>query len=304
MEDSYGRPLTSLRISINQDCNLDCFYCHQEGCLREDREMSSEEIGKLVETAAEFGMEKVKLTGGEPLIREDVVEIVERIPKPPVTDLSITTNGIGLDELADPLVEAGLDRANISLDTLDPDAYEEITGGGNLEKVLDGIEAAVDAGLFPVKLNTIVMEGVNEDQIDDLIDYSIESGTILQLIELEEVLPKNSETYERYHKELDSIEEEVRERASEVDTRWQMQARRKYSVDGGEVEIVNPMHNSEFCAHCTRLRMTSGGYLKPCLMRNDNLVDVLTPFREGDMELVRESFEKAVERREPFFKAD
>lgn len=304
MKDNYGRPLTSLRISITMDCNLNCFYCHQEGCLREDRKMTPEEIGKLVEVAAEYGMKKIKLTGGEPLVRDDLVEIVERIPKPPVTDLSMTTNGIELDKVADPLVEAGLDRVNISLDTLDPDVYEEITGGGDLERILKGIEAAVKSELYPVKLNTLVLAGVNEDEISDLIDYSVNMGTILQLIELEKVLPENAEIYERYHKDLDSIEDEISERASDVDTRWEMQARRKYKVDGGEVEIVNPMHNTEFCAHCTRLRMTSGGHLKPCLMRNDNLVDVLTPLREEGLDSVREAYLTAIDRREPYFKAE
>lgn len=282
MKDNFGRPLTSLRISVTQDCNQDCVYCHREGCLPEDREMSPEETGGLVRVATEFGMKKIKLTGGEPLVRDDIVEVVDAVSQAQVTDVSMTTNGVSLSEKVADLAEAGLDRINISLDTLDGEKYEDITGSPVLERVLAGIDASVEAGLFPVKLNTIVMDGVNDDEIDDLIEYSVGKGTILQLIELEKVLPENEGIYKKYHADLDPIEEEVRERASGVKTRWKMQARRKYEVDGGEVEIVNPMHNSEFCAHCTRLRMTSGGYLKPCLMRNDNLVDVLTPLRKKD----------------------
>lgn len=304
MKDNFGRPLTSLRISVTQDCNLDCVYCHREGCLTEDRKMSPEGIGELVRVATEFGMKKIKLTGGEPLVRDDIVEIVDAVSQSQVVDVSITTNGVNLSEKAAGLAEAGLDRINVSLDTLDEEKYENITGSSALDRVLAGIDSAVRSELFPVKLNTIVMDGVNDDEIDDLIEYSVGKGTILQLIELEKVLPENEEIYERYHADLDPIEEKVRDRASGVKTRWEMQARRKYEVDGGEVEIVNPMHNSEFCAHCTRLRMTPGGHLKPCLMRNDNLVDVLTPLRKKDEEGVREAYELAIDRREPYFSAE
>mgnify|MGYP000167320354 CR=1 FL=1 len=303
MEDNYGRPLTSLRISVTQDCNLDCFYCHKEGCEAPERKMTPGEIGKLVEIGTEFGIEKIKITGGEPLVREDIVDIVEAISYPEIKDISLTTNGVLLEENVDELEEAGLDRVNISLDTLDSSTYEEITGSESLDEVLAGIEASLESELFPVKLNTIVLDGVNDGkEIEELIDYSINIGAILQLIEFEEVLPENGESYQKYHKDLDSIEEDVRERAEDVDTRWMMQARRKYEIDGGEVEVVNPMHNSEFCEYCTRLRMTSGGFLKPCLMRNDNLVDALTPVRDEDYGRVRDAYEKAVERREPYFK--
>ncbi len=303
-KDSYGRPLTSLRISVTQACNQNCFYCHREGCVEEEREMSQEEIGKLVEIAAEFGIEKIKITGGEPLVRDDIEEIVSEVSLPSIIDVSITTNGVKLAEKIDGLVEAGLDRVNISLDTLDPEVYERITGTPNLDLVLEGIDSAIEAGLHPVKLNTIVIDGVNDDEIDELIDYSTKKGTILQLIELERVLPENGEIYERYHSSLDPIEKKIRDRASKVDTRWMMQARRKYMVDGGEVEVVNPMHNSEFCAHCTRLRMSAGGFLKPCLMKNDNLVDALTPVRNDDEEGVREAYRIAIGRRKPYFSDD
>ncbi|KXB04659.1 molybdenum cofactor biosynthesis protein MoeA [candidate division MSBL1 archaeon SCGC-AAA382A03] len=302
MKDDYGRPLTSLRISITQKCDLNCFYCHREGCERENREMNVSEISKLVEVAADFGTKKIKITGGEPLIRDDIVDIVDEISQLPVEDISITTNGVTLSEKVDALAEAGLDRVNISLDTLNPETYESITGKDSLEKVLKGIDFAIEAGLHPVKLNTLILDGINDgEEIDGLINYSLDKGAILQLIELEKVLPENEKIYKKYHKDLDSIEEKIRKKASDVETRWLMQARRKYLVDGGEVEVVNPMHNSEFCKYCTRLRMTAGGYLKPCLMRNDNLVDVLTPVRNKDEEKIREAYETAIKLREPYF---
>lgn len=304
MKDRYGRPTTSLRISVTQDCNLDCFYCHNEGCEDEDREMTPDEIEELVKVATEFGIEKVKVTGGEPLFRDDIVDIISAISQPQIKDVSITTNGVVMQEKAEELSEAGLDRANISLDTLNEDTYEYISGKPALNDVLDGISASLEADLYPVKINTLVLEGINDDEIDDLIEYSIETGVILQLIELEKVLPENGEIYDKYHMDLDQIEKYISERASEVKTRWLMNARRKYIVDGGEVEIVNPMHNSEFCKYCTRLRMTPGGYLKPCLMRNDNLVDVLTPVREEDGEGIRKAYETAINRREPYFQKE
>lgn len=304
-EDRYGRPVTSLRISVTENCNLSCFYCHKEGCTENEGEITPREIGDLVNIASEFGMEKIKITGGEPLIRDDIVEIVSSISQHEIIDISITTNGVKLSERSSDLKKAGLDRANISLDTLDPKKFERIAGKPFLEKVLGGIDSAREAGLSPIKLNTIVLKGVNDEEIDELVDYSLRKGLILQLIELENVLPENNDIYEEYHTDLDSIEKRIKKEASEVRTRWLMQARRKYIMKGGgEIEIVNPMHNSEFCSHCTRLRMTSGGKLKPCLMRNDNLVDALTPLRNDDMEKVHEAFQTAIERREPYFSQD
>ncbi len=302
MKDDYGRPTSSLRISITQSCDLNCFYCHREGCVTENREMTAGEIARLVEASTEFGVEKVKITGGEPLVREDLPEIIESISLPEIEDVSMTTNAVKLEENVDQLTEAGLDRVNVSLDTLNSETYEEITGRSVLDRVLKGIESAQEAGLQPIKLNALVLKGVNDgEEIEKLMEYSLNNGVILQLIELEKVLPENEKVYERYHKDLDPIEEEIRERASEVRTRWLMQARRKYIVEGGEVEVVNPMHNTEFCEYCTRLRVTSGGYLKPCLMRNDNLVDVLTPIREGDEEETHNAYRTAIKRREPYF---
>lgn len=263
--------------------------------------MTPDEIRGIVRIGTEFGIKKIKLTGGEPLMRPDITEIVYAVDQPPITDVSMTTNGTMLAEKAEALAEAGLDRINISLDTLDPENYEKITGENELDRVLSGINAALDAGLWPVKLNMLVLKGVNDAEIERMIEYSLGRGTVLQLIELLRT-PETADIYEKYHVGLDSIEQSLKEQADGVEIRWLMQARRKYLINGGEVEIVNPMHNSEFCAHCTRLRLTPDGYLKPCLMRNDNLVDVLTPVRSGDDGGAREAFREAIERREPYYK--
>lgn len=303
MKDNHDRPVESLRISITDYCNLDCFYCHEEGDDGGDRKMKSNELKEIVQVGTEFGIEKVKLTGGEPLLRNDILEIVDEISSiDEITDVSITSNGTLLKDLAEDLKNCGLDRVNISLDTLDSEIYERITGVDKLEDVILGIKSSIDAGLDPVKLNTLVLDDLNDEEISDLVDFSVETGAILQLIEFEEVLPKNEEYYCKYHKSLDDIEKRIQEKAEDVDTRWSMQARRKYKVNGGEVEVVNPMHNSDFCRYCTRLRMDSSGYLKPCLMRNDNLVDVLTPIRNNDLEGVRNAYKRSIKKREPYFK--
>ena len=263
--------------------------------------MTAEEIGDIVRVGTKFGIKKIKLTGGEPLVRKDIVDVVSAVAQPSITDVSMVTNGTKLAKLAKDLAEAGLSRINISLDTLDPKNYEYITGAPELDRVLDGVDAAIDAGFSPVKLNMLVLKGVNDAEIERMIEYSLSRGTILQLIELLWT-PETAEIYEKFHMSLDPIERKLKERASSVETRWQMQARRRYVIDGGEVEIVNPMHNSEFCAYCTRIRLTPDGYLKPCLMRNDNLVDILTSIRSGNDESANKAFREAIEKREPFFK--
>jgi cyclic pyranopterin phosphate synthase len=265
--------------------------------------MTAEEIGKIVRTATELDIRKIKLTGGEPLLRDDIIDIVRMVAEAGAEDISLTTNGVFLAGLAENLIRAGLKRVNISLDSLNAETYERITGEPVLREVLRGIDAAIDAGLSPVKLNMVVLRGLNEGEIDEMIEFSMRHNSVLQLIELLQT-PKIAEIYEEFHIALDGIEESLKRRALRVDKRLLMQARRKYILDGGEVEVVNPMHNSEFCAHCTRLRLTPDGFLKPCLMRDDNLVDVISPIRRGDLEGVRRAFAEVIAEREPFFKKE
>jgi cyclic pyranopterin phosphate synthase len=261
--------------------------------------MSAEDMGKIVRLAVEFGVRKIKLTGGEPLLRDDIVEVATAVAAPKVKEVSLTTNGTLLAGLADQLAAAGLNRVNISLDTLDEATYERITGKRLLRDVLEGIDAALDAELTPVKLNIVLLAGINEHEVERMIAHTSERGIILQLIEL---LETNGANFETYHYSLDDIEQNLRKRALAVRTRRSMQARRKYILSGGEVEVVRPMHNSEFCAHCTRLRLTPDGCLKSCIMRNDSLVDLLSHISAGDLEGARTAFAEAIARREPYFK--
>lgn len=288
-EDSYGRQVTNLRVSLTQSCDQDCLYCHEEGqWSRFSRgEMSTEDVVELVEVAKDRGVEKVKLTGGEPLLRPDLEEIVERI-SPGLRDVSMTTNGTLLADRAGDLAAAGLDRVNVSLDSLDPDVYRLVTGG-EVEEAVAGIEAAVEADLYPVKVNVVALRGVNDgDDFQEMVEFAKERDVIVQLIEL---LDTGEDYFEQYHHDLEDIEASLDERADRVERR-EMHNRAKYFFDGAEVEVVRPVENADFCRNCTRLRVTSDGKFKPCLMREDNLVDV-----DEDVEA---AFLEAVSRRSPY----
>ncbi|MEM2890388.1 MAG: hypothetical protein QW358_03500, partial [Candidatus Hadarchaeum sp.] len=159
--------------------------------------------------------------------------------------------------------------------------------------------AALEARLVPIKLNMVLLKGINEDEIDRMIDFAGERGMILQLIELVDL---NGDDFQEHHLALDEIERNLASKAIAVKTRRLMQSRKRYLLPNVEVEVVRPMHNTRFCAHCHRLRLTPDGYLKPCLMRNDNLVDILSWVRAGDIDGAKKSFVEAVGRREPYFK--
>ena len=302
LTDPCGRPVESIRISVTQRCNFRCFYCHREGEVsNRGKEMTPEEIQRIMEIAASFSIGKVKLTGGEPLLRKDIPDIVRRIKFiQGVKEVSLTTNGIFLSDYAERLKDAGLARVNVSLDTLKPQKFKLITGVDALGNVISGIQAAVKVGLCPVKVNMVLLKDLNEDEIGDMIKFTRENSLVLQIIELES--PVETEAYRKYHVELGGVEEVLKNIAEKVVVR-RMHHRRKYFLrEGGEVEVVNPMHNTEFCRYCNRIRVTSDGKLKPCLFRNDNLIDFVGPMRKGaSNDQLKELFIEAVRRREPFF---
>lgn len=301
--DNYERPVLNLRVSVTQKCDKHCPYCHREGETNPSTLMTVEEIVRIVRIAISLGVSRVKLTGGEPLLRKEIVEIVRGINGVQgLKDLSMTTNGIYLKGLAKDLKAAGLNRVNVSLPTLDTDIYSSLMGG-DLQDAIEGVKAAVEAGLHPVKLNMLVLKNVNDDEIEKLIQFAAQTGTILQLIELEPI--NLSKTYyKRYHLSLNKIEQKLKKLASETKIRKYMQKRRVYILPKVNVEVIRPIENTEFCANCTRIRVTSDGKLKPCLMRKDNLVDLLTPLRNGaDDKKLTEIFIEAVKNREPYYKA-
>jgi cyclic pyranopterin phosphate synthase len=302
IHDNCGRPVLNLRISVTQKCDKHCPYCHREGESNPSTVMSVEEIIRIVKIAVNLGISRVKLTGGEPLLRKEILEIVSSIAAlEGLTDLSMTTNGTNLKDLAKDLKTAGLTRVNVSLPTLDPEIYHDLMGG-DLKDALEGVRAAVEAGFHPIKLNMLVLKNVNDTEIEKMIRYAEQLGTILQLIELEPINLSKA-YYRRYHLDLDEIAQSLEKEAVEMRIREYMQNRRVYTLPEGRVEVIRPIENTEFCASCTRIRVTSDGKVKPCLMRKDNLVDLLTPLRNGaSEEKLTELFLEAVKKREPYYK--
>ncbi len=307
IKDSFDRPVLNLRISVTQRCNLHCPYCHREGQEKEPNalvlEMTADEIVRLAKVAISLGIGRIKLTGGEPLLRKDILDIIEGIAKlQGIKDLSLTTNGVFLASIAKDLRARGLRRINISLPSLREGVYSSLMGG-NLQDVLKGIDVAVSIGFDPVKLNMLVLAGVNDREIPAMIRFAGKKGTILQLIELEPVNLSEA-YYENFHYALEGVAAVLAKQAVRVETRYFMQNRQIYHLPHVKVEVIHPIENTEFCANCTRLRITSDGKLKPCLMVNTNLVDVLTPLRSGatDQKLAK-IFKDTCLKREPFYKA-
>jgi len=301
--DKFQRPVLSLRISITNRCNADCFYCHHDGIIPQEYEMTSDEIYRISKVAKEIGIQKIRLSGGEPLIRNDIIEIVQKISSINFKDIAITTNGILLEKYAKKLVDAGLNRVNVSFDTLNRETYRFITKTDYVEKVKAGIRKASEVGLYPVKVNMVVMKGINDHEIWDMFNFCKENNAILQLIELlkSESCP-DTEFFDKYHYEMTELEEELAEVSDEIKTRHFMQDRKKYFIEDGEIEVVRPMDNTEFCKNCTRLRITPDGKIKPCLLRNDNLVDLIEPIRKEyyDIEL-KNIFLEAIKSRKPYY---
>jgi cyclic pyranopterin phosphate synthase len=304
--DSFGRPLLNLRVSVTQRCNLHCPYCHREGEEKRNgnsvTEMTPEEIIRIVRVAVGLGMRRIKITGGEPLLRPDILDVVKGISQIyGLKDLSMTTNGTFLSKYADDLCRNGLMRVNVNIPALNSETYHKLLGG-NLQDVINGIDAAIKAGLNPVKLNMLILKDVNNRDIPEMMRFASERDTALQLIELEPMNVSNA-YYERYHFTLDEKEAELKNKAVRVETRGDMQNRRIYHLPNVKVEVIRPTENTEFCARCTRLRVTSDGKLKPCLMKKTDLIDVLTPMRNGaDDEKTAELFREACRRREPYYK--
>jgi cyclic pyranopterin phosphate synthase len=266
--------------------------------------MTAEEIVRIAKIAVSLGIARIKLTGGEPLMRKDLSEIVSGIAAlPGLKDLSLTTNGLLLGGgTAKKLHEYGLKRLNISLPSLNEETYNKLTCG-KLQDALEGVKAAVGAGLCPVKLNMVILKGVNVGDVPEMIEYAAQTGTVLQLIELDPINVRGA-YYSAHHRSLDELEEILRAKAVTIEKRPLMHNRLIYHLPSLAVEVVHPIENTDFCMHCTRMRVTSEGKLKPCLMRNDNLTDILTPIRQGASdEQLKQLFIQANSLREPYNKS-
>jgi cyclic pyranopterin phosphate synthase len=295
--DSVGREVTDIRISVTKRCNFGCIYCHDEGLgpvakprTPHGEEMTPTEVERLVRVARGFDIRSVKFTGGEPLVRADLEEIVARTVRH-IDDVSLTTNGSMLATRAESLRNAGLKRINVSIDSLNPVAFQEIRKGA-LAPVLRGIEAALKVGLKPVKLNMVVFRPTLP-HIPEMIEFASRTeGLRVQLIQFmpELVSPKD------WSVDIDGVKRWLESRADRVLVR-EMHHRRIYLFRGTEVEVVDPVYNPEFCMHCHRIRVTHKGELKGCLNRNDDLI----PTRGLADAHLEEAFRTVVAERVPYY---
>ena len=284
--DRFGRDIHYLRISLTDHCNLRCVYCMPEDMtFRPNPElMQDDEVLHLVRLFARLGFDKFRLTGGEPTVRAHIVDLVREIKLTPgVRTITMTTNGVLLSRLARPLAEAGLDRVNVSLDTLDPEKFRRLTRWGSLEDVWQGIEAAEEAGLAPVKLNAVVVRGYNETDVVDLARLTLDKPWQVRFIEM---MPFAGVT---------DLQIEAAVSASEMRAAIEaafgpLQVANGGELDGearlfrlpagmGEIGFISSV-TAPFCAACTRARLTADGRLRLCLLREGE-VDLLTPLRQG-----------------------
>jgi GTP 3',8-cyclase len=295
--DAFGREVTDIRISVTKRCNFGCIYCHDEGLgpiqrprMPHEEEMTVDEIDRIVRVAREFEIRSVKFTGGEPLVRQDMEEIVGRTVRQ-IDDVSMTTNGSMLAPRAEALRDAGLKRVNVSVDSLDPEAFKDIRKG-DLQPVLRGIQEALRVGLKPVKLNMVVFERTLPfiPQMIDFIGHG--EGLKLQLIQF---MPELVD-HVQWMVNIDAVKKWLEARADEVLVR-EMHHRSIYLFNGAEVEVVDPVYNAEFCMNCHRIRVTHKGELKGCLNRNDDLI----PTRGLDQAALREAFQRVVANRVPYY---
>ena len=278
LRDLWGRSLVTVRINVTSKCNFSCIFCHREGEKEpwNKEELSIEDFAVIAEAAQQLGIRRFKLTGGEPLIRNDIIEIVDTIRKHgKPKDLSMTTNGSLLEEYADALKEAGLQRVNVSLHSLYPKRFEYITKKNLLEKVIRGIIKARDAGLR-VKINTVVIKGFNRNELKEFIRFAESHGTDLQLIELQPV-GLGRKFFNEYYQPLDSIRELLLEMNARKTIRVEQHYRDVFIVGNIKIEFVKAYNNHLFCLGCNRVRITSNGFILPCIMRDTSipLIDIL-----------------------------
>jgi len=284
--DRFGRTIHYLRISLTDHCNLRCVYCMPEDMtFRPNAElMQDDELLIMVRLFASLGFDKMRLTGGEPTVRLHIVDLVREIARTPgVRSLSMTTNGVLLPRLARPLAEAGLKRVNISLDTLDPDKFRRVTRWGSLDDVWNGIVAAEEAGLTPLKLNAVIVRGYNEPDIVDLARMTLERPWQMRFIEM---MPFAGVT----DLQTGNVVTAAETKSIIEDALGPLETANNGELDGearlfrlpgaaGEVGFISSV-SAPFCAACTRARLTADGRLRLCLLREGE-VDLLTPLRAG-----------------------
>jgi cyclic pyranopterin phosphate synthase len=303
LTDSYGRVIKDLRISVTPRCNFKCSYCDPLGLGHKDPPgtVSVRDVANVVEVAASLGMESVRFTGGEPLLRKELPEMIyhaKHVAKIP--DVAITTNASLLKRRLPELLAAGLDRVNISLDAVDADVFKLATGGGNIKQVWEGIEAVAEAGLEPVKLNAVVSRGLNDGEIPKLAALTKDRSFHVRFIEYMHLNNADAKTYgQRFMsgKEIRARVEDIYGELEPVTTDPSAPARLfKVPTWQGAIGFINPV-SEPFCGACSRMRLTSDGRLRPCLMTDCEL-DIRDALRsENFLEAIRDGFLVAAHRK-------
>lgn len=292
--DSFRRKITYLRVSVTDKCNLRCIYCMpEEGVMLKSHSdiLRIEELARIVDIASQLGITHVRLTGGEPLVRQGIVTLVGVLSEiPGISDISMTTNGLLLPGLARPLYEAGLHRVNISLDTLRPERFQKITRRGDLESVFAGLDAIEAVGLSPIKINTVVLKGINDDEVEDIAMLTKERPWTVRFIEFMPFWNNGWKFGERYVVPIREIKDRIMAQGAYPVESDIAQGKRKDEVGAGPAKYVK-LPDAEgsigfismkdhICSGCNRIRLTADGLLLPCLL-SDISVDLRTPLREG-----------------------
>ncbi|MBU2054815.1 MAG: GTP 3',8-cyclase MoaA [Proteobacteria bacterium] len=286
--DRYARNINYLRVSVTDRCNLRCAYCMpKEGLSRigHDDILRYEEILRIIRVAAGMGITKVRITGGEPLVRRGVVEFIASLRAvPEITDISLTTTGILLEDCAEALFAAGIKRINVSLDSLNAEKYARITRGGELRNVLRGIQKAREVGFSPIKINTVAIKGVNDDEIAEFARLTLSNPYQVRFIELMPLGTAGGENNGRY-----LANDFIRERIGQIgrldpvngNSRKNDGPAQIYRLAGGagEIGFISPV-SRHFCDSCNRLRLTADGFLRSCLLVDDEM-DLKGPLRAG-----------------------
>nr|WP_257720674.1 GTP 3',8-cyclase MoaA [Ignicoccus islandicus] len=302
--DSYGRPFKSLRISITYACNFNCFFCHREGIdgLIKD-ELEWYEFSIIARIARKLGAEDVKITGGEPLLKKGLVELISELNNYGYENIGVSTNGYLLRDQAKELVQAGLKRINVSLHSLNRERFKLITGVDALNRVLEGLMEVKEYDI-PVFINFTVLKGINDKEIFDIIKFAINNDFNIHLIELHPV-GKAKSNFNIYHTFPQEVLKFLETQASRVEVR-PLHYRLRYIVSGSVIEIVQPVSNPLFCAGCMRIRVSPDGKLYPCLNSFSEYVDTKEILRNPylseneKVQLIEDAFLKVNEMRKPY----